>query len=114
MPILFTCPHCGLQTNIGDEHAGQSGPCAVRQDGDVRRPIRHGWTRAAIILEESRLAGEHIDRARCIRADGDAVVTNGPERPIPRGERSARITYTRLVWPWPNTKTGTVVFRLRF
>lgn len=27
MPILFTCPHCGLQTNVPDEYAGQSGPC---------------------------------------------------------------------------------------
>ena len=28
MPILFTCPHCGLQTNVADEFAGRSGPCA--------------------------------------------------------------------------------------
>ncbi len=28
MPILFTCPHCGLQTHVGDEYVGQSGPCA--------------------------------------------------------------------------------------
>jgi len=28
MPILFTCPHCGLQTNVGEEYVGQSGPCA--------------------------------------------------------------------------------------
>jgi hypothetical protein len=28
MPILFTCPHCGLQTNVPEEYAGQSGPCA--------------------------------------------------------------------------------------
>lgn len=28
MPILFTCPHCGRQTNVPDEYAGQSGPCA--------------------------------------------------------------------------------------
>lgn len=28
MPISFTCPHCGLQTNVADEYAGQSGPCA--------------------------------------------------------------------------------------
>jgi prepilin-type processing-associated H-X9-DG protein len=28
MPIPFTCPHCGLQTNVADEYAGQSGPCA--------------------------------------------------------------------------------------
>jgi hypothetical protein len=28
MPILFTCPHCGLRTNVPDDYAGQSGPCA--------------------------------------------------------------------------------------
>ena len=28
MPISFTCPHCGLQTNVSDEYAGRSGPCA--------------------------------------------------------------------------------------
>jgi len=28
MPIAFTCPHCGLQTNVADEYAGQTGPCA--------------------------------------------------------------------------------------
>jgi len=28
MPISFTCPHCGLQTNVADHFAGQSGPCA--------------------------------------------------------------------------------------
>ncbi len=28
MPIAFTCPHCGRQTNVPDDYAGQSGPCA--------------------------------------------------------------------------------------
>jgi len=28
MPIAFTCPHCGLRTNVLEEYAGQSGPCA--------------------------------------------------------------------------------------
>ena len=28
MPILFTCPHCGLQTDVPEQYAGQSGPCA--------------------------------------------------------------------------------------
>lgn len=28
MPIPFTCPHCGTQTNVDDRYAGQSGPCA--------------------------------------------------------------------------------------
>lgn len=28
MSILFTCPYCGRQTNVPEEYAGQSGPCA--------------------------------------------------------------------------------------
>ena len=28
MPIPFACPHCGLQTSVADQYAGQSGPCA--------------------------------------------------------------------------------------
>ncbi len=28
MPIQFTCPHCGTQTNVADEFAGRSGPCS--------------------------------------------------------------------------------------
>lgn len=27
MPIPFTCPYCGVQTNVADQYAGQSGPC---------------------------------------------------------------------------------------
>jgi prepilin-type processing-associated H-X9-DG protein len=28
MPINFTCPHCGVTTEVADQYAGQSGPCA--------------------------------------------------------------------------------------
>jgi len=28
MPIPFTCPHCGVTTDVADQYAGQSGPCA--------------------------------------------------------------------------------------
>ncbi len=28
MPVQFTCPHCGLETNVADEYAGRSGPCS--------------------------------------------------------------------------------------
>jgi len=28
MPISFTCPHCGVHTNVGEQYAGQTGPCA--------------------------------------------------------------------------------------
>jgi hypothetical protein len=29
MPISFSCPHCGKQTSVADQFAGQSGPCAA-------------------------------------------------------------------------------------
>lgn len=29
MPIQFTCPHCGTETDVAYEYAGQSGPCAA-------------------------------------------------------------------------------------
>lgn len=28
MPITFNCPHCGHFTNVADQYAGQTGPCA--------------------------------------------------------------------------------------
>jgi hypothetical protein len=27
MPIPFTCPHCGRQTNVAEQYIGQTGPC---------------------------------------------------------------------------------------
>jgi type II secretory pathway pseudopilin PulG len=29
MPISFSCPHCGKQTSVAEQYAGQSGPCAA-------------------------------------------------------------------------------------
>lgn len=29
MPIPFICPHCGKQTTVSDEFAGQTGPCSA-------------------------------------------------------------------------------------
>lgn len=29
MPIQFTCPHCGTKSQVADQYAGQSGPCAA-------------------------------------------------------------------------------------
>ncbi len=28
MPIPFSCPHCGNQSNVAEQYAGQTGPCA--------------------------------------------------------------------------------------
>ena len=28
MAIHFTCPHCGVVTNVAEQYAGQTGPCA--------------------------------------------------------------------------------------
>ena len=27
MPIQFTCPHCGTESDVAEQYAGQSGPC---------------------------------------------------------------------------------------
>jgi hypothetical protein len=29
MPIAFSCPHCGKQTSVNEQYAGQTGPCAA-------------------------------------------------------------------------------------
>src|SRR6185503_14235818 len=29
MPISFSCPHCGKQTSVAEQYAGQTGPCAA-------------------------------------------------------------------------------------
>jgi len=29
MPISFACPHCGKQTSVSEQFAGQTGPCAA-------------------------------------------------------------------------------------
>ena len=29
MAIAFSCPHCGAKTNVGDQYAGQTGPCSA-------------------------------------------------------------------------------------
>ena len=66
MPINFTCPHCGAQSLVADQYAGQTGPCskcgqmvtvpgASGVGGDYVPPPRSssgtsGWTIAAIIL----------------------------------------------------------------
>ncbi len=34
MPIPFTCPHCGAFTEVADEYAEQTGPCAA-----CRKPV---------------------------------------------------------------------------
>src|SRR5262245_7445604 len=28
MPIAYSCPHCGKQFTVGEQFAGQTGPCA--------------------------------------------------------------------------------------
>ena len=28
MPIQFTCPHCGAESNVADQYAGRTGPCS--------------------------------------------------------------------------------------
>lgn len=39
MPISFTCPHCGARTDVADEYAGQTGPCAACGKTITVRPL---------------------------------------------------------------------------
>ena len=41
MPIDFTCPQCGARTNVSDEYAGQTGPCA-KCGGMITIPLPPG------------------------------------------------------------------------
>ena len=58
MPIQFTCPHCGAATNVADEYAGRSGPCAqcgetitvTRQQSPPMETTRVGSVREGEIL----------------------------------------------------------------
>jgi len=46
MPIQFTCPQCGLRTNVSDEFAGQTGPCAGCGQPVTVPPLAEGLTYA--------------------------------------------------------------------
>jgi len=63
MPIPFTCPHCGAQTNVSEQYAGQSGPCANcgqtiaipgpvpgTYPAPVRRSSGSGWIIVLVIV----------------------------------------------------------------
>lgn len=58
MPFWFACPHCGLETWVTEQYAGQSGPCArcgqVIVLPDLRAPGGPGWRNpspgAAVVL----------------------------------------------------------------
>lgn len=43
MPIPFTCPYCGNQTDVAEQYAGQSGPC-VRCGKIITVPLPQGIT----------------------------------------------------------------------
>jgi prepilin-type processing-associated H-X9-DG protein len=62
MPVNFTCPHCGATTEVADQYAGQSGPCAhcgkmvtvplpggMSPPTDVGRPVMQGMGTGAIV-----------------------------------------------------------------
>jgi hypothetical protein len=43
MPIPFTCPHCGHQTQVPEEYAGQSGPCVKCGQTIAVPPLASPW-----------------------------------------------------------------------
>ena len=42
MPIPFTCPHCGVQTNVDEQYAQQTGPCASCGNTITAPPLAKG------------------------------------------------------------------------
>src|SRR4051812_8574541 len=50
MPIPFACPHCGTQSDVPDQYAGQTGPCAVC--GKTITIPRHSAAAAAVPMGE--------------------------------------------------------------
>jgi hypothetical protein len=63
MTIPFTCPHCGVKTDVAEEYAGQSGPCigcgktvtiAPRTDTPGYTPPgnggSHGWALIIVVV----------------------------------------------------------------
>jgi hypothetical protein len=60
MPIAFTCPHCGCHTDVAEQYAGQSGPCAqcgqtvtvplAGGAGSSPPPKRSGWFPVLLVL----------------------------------------------------------------
>ncbi len=65
MPFWFACPHCGLETLVTEQYAGQSGPCArcgrTVVVPSLRQPGGPGWRNpspgAAVVLFALVLVG---------------------------------------------------------
>ena len=62
MPINFTCPYCGATTEVAEQYAGQSGPCAhcgkmvtvplpggMSPPTDAGRPVKQGMGTGGIV-----------------------------------------------------------------
>ena len=120
MPILFTCPHCGLQTHVGDEYVGQSGPCArcgnvvtvprsCKMAGPAPRPPSRGMSGLVITLIVLGVLG------------GFMFLCMGPcfccprFRPLERrlDGVNARTTSGKSGWPCTTTTACTNVSRRR-
>lgn len=55
MPIAFTCPHCGSQTNVADQYAGRTGPCAKCGKTITVPPVGSGPVYAGTVTKSSSL-----------------------------------------------------------
>jgi len=74
MPIPFTCPHCGTHTEVSDEFAGSSGPCA--QCGEtITIPVPGGP--AGYAAPEKRSSGLSTVAVIVIAVVGVFVVCGG-------------------------------------
>ncbi len=59
MPVLFTCPHCGAQTEVDDRYTGQSGPC-YSCGKEVTVPSAAEAAMAAIVSQSVRPSAVRI------------------------------------------------------
>lgn len=74
MSIQFTCPHCGLQTDVADEYAGQSGPCARCGKTITVPPVGMG---PPVMGPPQRSSGPTVLIIVLVAALGVAVVCGG-------------------------------------
>ena len=71
MPIAFTCPQCGTQSQVAEQYAGQSGPCAHCGEEITVPPLAPpaGKASSALLVLAILAAG-----GLCVLAGGVALI----------------------------------------
>ena len=58
MPIHFTCPHCGVETDVDDQYGGQTIPC-IGCKQTISFPESDGATPPATMVEPTKRRSRH-------------------------------------------------------